>query len=260
MNVPTLRGNDIEVPYRSGMQWRPKYLSSRVVSMVMWLAGVDQTTGHPATDQRLAWNNNWLLFRQNFFNRGVTGSQLGQLTRQWYVTVNSVTSLLSATALGELGSDLSPTMTGRTRATFSVDINLADPYFYGVQQNQTLTYNNAATVNNLGEGVVGENFGDGFACVLHGPLTNPTVSNLSAGVSFTYNGTIASGHLVTVDLVNFTAVDDSSINQIAKITHAGSRMWLALLGGLNGANSCKLTSTNGADTGTAVLTWSPPYL
>ena len=84
------------------------------------------------------------------------------------------------------------------------------------------------------------------------------------GVSFTHNGTIASGHYVLFDVLNYTAYDDLGASHLGLITHYGARPWMLLQGSGGGAavgnNSLKLTSTNGGDTGTAVLTFQPPYL
>jgi hypothetical protein len=255
-----LRGSDVQVPFAAGQQWRYKYPDSRVITLVMWTAGINQTTGNPDTvSQLLTFNNNYQQLRQAFWTRNLTGSQQGTLTRQWYITQGLTTAVVAASAQAEIAGNMEPTMTGRTRADFSVDFLLADPYFYGVQQTQTLPYNSAQSVTNLGEGVAGEGLQGTMQVTFTGPLTNPTLTNLTAGVSVTYTGTIASGTpaAVTLDCVNFLATTGAGANVISAVSHAGARRWNGLL---SGANSCKLTSTNGGDTGTCTLTWTPPYL
>lgn len=247
------------MPYRSGLQWRPKYANSRTVTLVMWTVGIDQASGNPGTDQRLSWNDNWNTIRKAFWNRGSGGSQQGTLVRQWFITQSSP-QMVTASAMAEIAGSMEPTMTGRTRATFSVDLLLSDPYFYGAQQSQTLAYNTGTTVTNLGEGVVGESFSSsvcGFTLKLNGPLTSPTLTNSTAGVSVTYGANIASGHYVLLDVLNYTALSDTSVNNIQFVGHAGSRMWMCLL---PGNNTLALTSLNGGDTGTCQLVWNPPYL
>ncbi len=236
------------------MQWRSKYPNARTVTLVMWVAGIDQASGNPATDQRLAWNDNWNAIRKSFWSQGISGSQQGTLVRKWYITQGSP-QMITASALAEVAGSMEPTMTGRTRATFSVDLLLSDPMFYGAQQTQTLAYNTPATVTNLGEGVVGQGLASAFTVKLNGPLTNPVLTNSTAGVSVTYNAVIASGHYVTLDILNYTAVDDAAVNQVQYVGHAGSRMWSCLL---PGANTMALTADSGS--GTAVLQWQPPYL
>src|SRR6201995_5948371 len=150
--VPVLRGNDIEIPYREGKQWRPKFPDSRVVTLLMWTAGIDQNSGIPAADQRLAFNDNLRQLRSMFFTTGASGSAQGTLTRKWYITQNGSPGIVTASALGELGGAMEPTMNGRTGASLSVDILLADPYFYGATLTPTALALNAATaVSNPGD-------------------------------------------------------------------------------------------------------------
>lgn len=258
-SLPALRGQDIPVPFQAGQQYRKKFPDSRVITLVMWAAGIDQTTGNPAADQRLAWNNNYQQIRAIFWTRDMNGSVQGSLSRSWYTSQQGSPALITATALGEIAGTMEPTMTGRTRSDFSVDILLADPYFYGVPQNQTCVYNTNTAITNFGEGVAGEGAQSSFTVKLNGPLTNPTLTNQTAGASVTFTGTIATGstNAVTLDIVNYTAFTGAGANVSAKVTHAGARRWMGLL---PAANTLKLTSTNGADTGTAVVTWNPPYL
>lgn len=265
LGLPTLRGQDVEIAYRSGKQWRSKFPDSRTITFVMWAAGVDSTTGNPAADQRLSWNNNFQTLRSIFWTRGALGSIQGTLTRLWYLTQGGTTGLVSASALGEVAGTMEPSMTGRTRADFSVDILLSDPYFYGAQVTKTLPINVAQTVNNFGEGTCGEGQPSAlnvFTLQLNGPLTVPTVTNSTAGVSVTYFATVPSGVSVTLDLISFLATDTLGNNQVANVAHAGARAWFVLLGSGDGSpvNTCTLTTINGSDSGNAVLTYSPPYL
>lgn len=222
----------------------------------MWAAGIDQTTGNPAADQRLAWNNNWQQIRAMFWQRNALGSQQSVLTRRWYVTQQGTPQVVVGQANAEIAGTMEPTMTGRTRATFSVDLLLSDPYFYGVQQSQTIPYNANTSVTNLGEGLVGEASGP-FTLTFNGPLTNPTLTNTSLGISVSLGTTVAAGHNVTLDTVAYTATTDTGAREDYLVTHSGSRMWMTLD---NGSNTLRLTSTNGGDTGNCVLTWKPPYL
>ena len=260
MALPTLRGQDIEVAYRAGKQMRPKFPDSRTITFIMWTAGIDQATGKPAADQRLAWNNNWQQLRDAFWTRGPLGSAQGTLSRLWYYTQGGVAQLVSASALGEIAGSMEPTMTGRNRADFSVDILLADPYFYGAPVATTLTLNVAKNVTNFGEGQAGEgqpSTVNTFSLVLNGPLTVPTLTNTTAGVSLTYGATIQAGVSLTIDLLRFQASDSVGVNQVPYVGHAGSRFWFLLLSGLN---SLTLTSLSGADSGNAILTFCPPYV
>lgn len=252
--VPLLRGSDVELPYRAGKQWRPKMPDSRVVTLLMWTAGIDQNTGQPATDQRLAFNDNVRQLRSLFTTMGVSGSAQGTLTRKWYLTTGGP-GIVTASALCELGGALELTMNGRTGASFSVDLLLSDPYFYGSTLTPTALVKDAATaVSNPGDSPVGMGTGP-FTVTLNGPLTNPVLTNQTYGVSLTYTGTITSGHFVTFSIPDFTAVDDFGANQIALVSHLGARYWMLLM---PGSNTLKLTASSGS--GTAALSYQPPYV
>lgn len=249
MALPTLRGQDVEVPYRAGQRWRSKFPNSRTVTLLMWTAGIDQSTGQPSADQQLAFNNNLQQLRSMFWTRGALGSVQGQLKRQWYITQSGTPQLVTATAMGELAGSMEPTMTGRTRADFPVDILLADPYFYGASQQQAVT--GTGTITNLGDGVCGEGWASPVNSYTIKITANCTVTNTTAGCSVTFADPGGTSFPVTLDVLKFTAIDNAGKNQIAGVSHSGARMWLPLLAG---ANSISVSA------GTATFTWCPPYL
>ena len=247
-SVPVLRGQDYQVPYRAGQAWRPKYPDEKTVALTMWLDGSGSANNAwPAADARLAFNDNWVALRNQFYTRGATGHVQGQLQRNYYRT-QTTPKLVTSTAMAELSGSMDLTMNGRFGAAFTVDLLLSDPYFYGVLQIQGVT-SAGGTVNNLGEGVAGE----GFPSAVHNFTVTcsaaTTVTNTTAGVSFT----IASGPSfpVTVDVLNYLVTDNAGVNQVAKFSHTGSRLWMCLVTGPN-------VITNTA--GTATFSWNPPYV
>lgn len=260
--IPLLRGSNEEVPYRSGQLWRPKYSDQRTMTLVMWTAGIDQSTGNPdRADQRTAWNTNWQNLRALFWTRGPNGSVQGTLTRRWNVGyLGQEAWMQTASALAEVAGTLEPTMTGRTRADFSVDLLLAAPYFFGLSRTVNLALNTPAAVLAYGEGVVGESFPsalNSFTVTLNGPLTNPTVTNSTLGLSVSLLVTIGSGASSVLDIHNFSAVSSGNANQIAYVTHSGARAWMLLA---PGSNILELTTTSDADTGNAVISFNDHYL
>lgn len=228
----------------------------------MWTAGIDTATGQAGQDQRLSFNSNFQALRSALFTQGNYGSALGALTRRWDLMQNGVHTLVTATAQAELAGAMTPAMAGRTRADFAVDFNLADPFFYGAQEAYTLPYNTVFGINNLGDSVVGFGQPSGlggvpFTVRLTGPLTNPTLTNSTTGVSVTVSYTITAGRYCTLDIPNYTAYDDLGGNHLGVVSHAGARPWMILA---EGNNSLKLTSTNVADSGSATVTYRPGYL
>lgn len=260
--LPTLRGQDVEVPYKAGQRWRSKYPNERAMTLNMWTAGIDPATAQPAADTRLAFNNNWLRLRQMFWARGASGSQQGRLQRQWYITQAGSSGIVTATALAEIAGSMEPTMQGRTSAAFTVDLMLADPYFYGAPVSQVIG-TAGGTITNYGEGVAGEGFPSPVSsftvAVTQGPVT---ITNITAGVSLIYNAPVTAAP-VTIDVLRQTATDPGGHNLTANIQHAGARTWMALLGqGSLDASGSPVAGTNviTVSAGTATFTFTPPYV
>lgn len=246
--LPTLRGENYPLAYRAGQAWRPKFPDQRTVSLTMWMDGSGSAAGWPATDNRLAFNNNWQALRQAFFTRGaISGSVQGQLQRNWYLT-QGTNKLVTSTAMAEIAGSMDLTMNGRFGAAFTVDLLLADPYFYGAQRTQGIT-TAGGTISSLGEAVAGEGYASAVSTFTVTCTAATTVTNLSAGVSFT----LSSGPTfpVTVDVLNGTVVDNLGVNRIANFTHAGGRLWMGLVVGSN-----VITNTGG----TSTFTWTDAYV
>ncbi len=262
--VPVNRGNDYEVPYRAGSAWRAKWPQSRTITLVMWTTALT-SSGTVPSDLFGQWNANWQKIRQSFYNRGARGSLQGKLTRRWSIGYQGApASIVQASAMAEIGSDMAPSMTGRARADFSVDLVLADPYFYGAtNRTATLAYGVPQNVVANGEGVVGEGWPSAvndFTVVLNGPLTTPKITNATEGLAVQYNGTIAGGKSVTLDILRSSAVTSDGADAVGAVSHYGARMWMALTGGENPFNTLTLTSTSGSDTGTAAINWNDTYI
>ncbi len=249
--VPTLRGQDYEVPYRAGQLWRAKYPDERTVTLTMWTdSQMSANQSYPAGDPRRAFNDNWQALRQLFFTRSAQGSTQGLLQRNWYLTQSGSPAMVTSTAVAEIAGSMDPTMNGRTSAAFSVDLLLSDPYFYSAQRSQVVTAA-GGTITALGEGVVGEGFASAANAFTVTVSQASTVTNNTAGVSFTHSGAGVVSWPVTVDVLRYTAVDNVGNNVVGGLSHIGSRMWMCLL---NGANTISVTA------GTALWVWSDAYI
>jgi hypothetical protein len=249
--LPTLRGQDYQVPYRAGQLWRAKYPDSRTITLNMWADGLaSNNQAYPSGDARLAFNDNWQQLRAMFLTRGSQGSLQGQLGRNWFWTLNGTPTLVASTAMAEIAGSMDPSMNGRTNAAFSVDLLLADPFFYSAQRTQAVTTAGGTIVAN-GEGVAGEGFPSTVNAFTVAITQACTVTNSTAGVSFTHNGTGVATWPVTVDILRYTAVDAAGNNCVGGLTHAGSRLWQCLLPGSN---------TIAVSAGTATWTWHDCYV
>lgn len=246
--IPTMRGQDVQVAYRAGQAWRAKYPDERTVSLTMWLDGSGSQYGWPASDAHLAFNNNWQQLRQSFFARNAGGSAQGQLQRNWWLTQQGSVKMVTSTAMAEIAGSMDLTMNGRTGAAFTIDLLLADPYFYGAQQSVPCS-GSSTVLTGLGEGVVGEGFASAVSTFTVQCSAPCTVTNATAGISFT----IASGASfpVTVDVLRGTIVDNAGVSQAGRFSHAGSRLWAAVL---PAANTIQVSA------GTATFTWTDAYI
>jgi hypothetical protein len=255
--LPTLRGQDYEIPYRAGQMWRTKYQNSRTVTLQMFTAGISQVTGAPATPsasvtdaQRLAVNNNFQQLRQMFFQRGPAGSAQSTLVRRWYITQSGTPQIVKAQALCEIAGSMEPTANHRASLSFAVDLLLSDPYFYASTATQAIT-TAGGTITNPAEGVAGESYPSSLNAFTLSLTAGPcTITNTTAGVSVTYGAAITNSP-VTLDILNSTATDNAGNNVIANVTHSGARPWMVLL---TGANAITVSD------GTVTFNYNPPYI
>jgi tail protein len=246
--VPKLRGDNTLFPYRDGRAFRSKFVDSRVITLAMWVAGIDPATDQPRTSrQDVQFNDNWKTLQRLFWS---PDNQL-TVTRRWWENATSPT-LREATALCELAGTMDPTMTGRTRADFAVDLLLADPYFYGPEISTELTVGDDVVVHNPGDISVWTTIN----MTMNGELVSPTITNKTTGVWMRVN-TAVLANPINVDVGAFTVVnsfDDS--NLLSAVTHAGAKPWIKLD---PGDNTLELTSL-GNSTGDVDLRFKPAYL
>lgn len=89
---------------------------------------------------------------------------------------------------------------------------------------------------------------------LNNAMTNPTITNVTTGQSFSLNGfTTAAGDVVVIDMKNRTVLLNGG-SVLPYVTT--SSIWWSLI---PGSNSVSLNSTNGADTVTGTVSWRAGY-
>lgn len=246
--VPKLRGDNTLFPFRDGRAFRKKNADSRVITLAMWVAGVNPATDQPRTsNQKVQFNDNWKALQRLFWSP----EQQLTLTRRWWE--NAATPVLrTATADCELSGTMDPTMTGRTRADFAVDLLLSDPYFYGPEITANLTASGTTVVNNPGDIPTWSTIDITF----NGELVSPTITNQTNNVWMQVNTAVVTNP-INVSVGDYTVVNtfDSS-NLTGSVLHSGFRAWMRLE---PGNNTLKLTST-GNSTGNAVFKFKPAYL
>jgi len=92
---------------------------------------------------------------------------------------------------------------------------------------------------------------------LYGPLTNPTVANVTTDNQFQYNSTIAVGRYIVIDMKNHTVVDDNGVNVLANVS-TGIRDFWSLQPGDNEVTFIHEDTYNA--TARAVFAWYDAFL
>lgn len=229
---PKFRGSNVVVPHRAGETYKRKTVDSRVITLAMWVVGAN-TDGIPGN--RRLFESNWRMLRRLLWtpNRQVT------LTKVFYDDVSN--SVITASADAQFSDGLDSEMTGTSRAAFTVDLLLADPYFYSGEITQS--FSGSRTFAALGDADTQRiriNFSGG---------TNPRLTNTTKGIWTQWTGSAGGG--VDLNSYNFTAVQGST-NVISGITHDGAYEWMRI-----GPDGDSLTLSGG---GSASVTYAPAWL
>lgn len=274
MAPPPVRGDDLVVPYRPGALWVPKVVDKRVVTLGFWVIGADEDGFISDTeDGRRVFDRNWRKLR-NLLWRPRT--QFTLTKRFWVPTDDLIAggvdtsgmphngswSLLTASATASYVSGLVPTMSGPTRAVFTVDLMLNDPYFYSAPI--TVPFSTSTAGGDPGPtktiSVLGDDRTTAITFDFEGPLTSPqfTLTGYPNDPWFRYGTVIADGDQANVRVKAFSSTQTTSLATYTSsgyAQHYGDRFWFYLD---PGPSPVALTVQEG--TGTAVLTYSPAWM
>lgn len=231
LSVSALRGTDLTIPGYPGDTFMPKMVASRKITLAMWVSGAD-VNGVVSGDQSAAFMQNWRTLRALLWtpNRQIV------LTKRFYVGA----TLITASAKAQYAGGLLPSMHGPAGAAFTVDLQLADPYFYGPQVNSTLL-TGSQVVNVLGDDVTRN-----IQFAINGARVNPKVHSNTMNVDVQYTGTLNAGDAVAISVPTFTSSTTpsglASYNSVGSILHTGDPAWFLLT---PGNNTIVLSSTSG---------------
>jgi hypothetical protein len=252
---PRLRGEDIQIAYRPGRQWTPKLPDSRRLGLKGWVIAANPDGDVYGDDLLL--RQNWRQLRALLWRDG--GEQF-DLTKRWYD--EDADLIRVATARAEFISGLEPRMTGPRRAEWDVDLNLADPFFYGTEETIELSID--AVSPNPGPSVEIPILGNATTLKVHvdlvGPLTDAkiTVTDLTPQPYVRYLD-LPDGSVATLDVDRFRVIEtDGALTDlftIGKVVHDGDVFWLPLK---PGTRTLVLTATAG--TGTATIRYQPAWI
>lgn len=247
---PTLRGEDTTLPYRPGTIFQTRRPTGRSITFNMWVTGADVDGNVPASKtMRLEFEKNFKMLRGLFWNQG---KQVA-ITKRWKDYTTGVVQ--AATGYAVFVNGLAPTMNGQLRATFTVEMYMSDPFFYGTTQTVNFA---GTTTSNQSPTVLGDYETTAISLDVNGARNNFRLTNTSESVYVNVNKNLSAGQLVRLDVNNFTARQDPSganTNVIGSVTNFGHPFWMVLRPGVQ---NLSLTSSTGA--GTATLTYLPRWI
>jgi len=250
---PPLRGSDLMIPYRPGEVLQKRRPAGRTLTFNMWLVGGFSTeTGLYQPDP---YSNSdyfrymWDAMRNLMWNKGNPVT----ITKRWKDLTTG--TILSASATGIYANGLAPTMTGNSRATFSVEYYLPDPFFYGDEETISFESGTAPQVNSI---IKGDYETTAITLEMMGARNNIRLTNNSEAIYVNVNQNLASGQKIVLDIDRWTATKNpgtAEANVIGAVNSFGHEYWFALVPGLQ-----RLTLSSSSGTGTAVLKYKPRYI
>ena len=235
--APTkFRGDNVKIPHRRGGRFRKKVPDQRTLSLNMWVRGCDDDGKIPSGRTARALYEQNLDRLINLLWRGEDDQMV--LTKR----VFKGEAITPVDALAEFSGGLEPSMIGRRAAKMTVDLLLADPYFY----DRTWTTVTLANGNNSIV-VPGTAKTTKIKVTINGARNVTRLRNSTYGVETTYNDSLNAGDVALLDIDAFNAYKTPSgqtqVRMNTKVVHQGDAEWLYLK---PGTNVIALSSTSGA--------------
>jgi hypothetical protein len=238
LGVANFRGANQTIPHAPGERWMPKVADARVLTLGMWVNGAEPDGSVPS-DPRALFNRNYRNLRRLLWR------PRGEFTlRKRFRDENNI--FRTADAQAEYASGLNPSMNGPARATFVVDLRLADPFFYEQVNPVNLV---AGRQNIVNAGDAPSQRINVRANAVRGKFT---IFNHTTGAGFTFNDTVGAGY-VDFNVKAYTAKNNSGINMVGSVTHSGASAWLELDPGVN---DIELIATGGGSGAVTLTYWN----
>lgn len=252
MGVPSLRGDDVTIPFAPGDLWRPKVPDSRTIYLSMWVVGANTDGTLPGgSSSRKKFEENWYTLRNLLWtpNREIT------LTKRFRPLGS--TTVVTASAKAQFIGGLSPDMSGTQRARFVAQLKLADPFFYGAEETINLNNHNVQTPVD----VKGDYDTHKINVTFSPSMTTALIRNQTGSGADMLTQTLSiQGRSVTtavnIDVAQFYA-SQGSINVSGFIHSTSSPYWLTLKPGVN---TLRLTKGSNSESGYAIIKYLPAYL
>lgn len=246
-----LRGANLVVPGVVGQTWMPKIVDSRTITLGMWVNGANPDGTIPRSqDAQQAFYSNFTALRNLLWS---PYSQF-LLYKRFYV--NGV--LTTAYAKAQYASGLDPTMNGPSSAAFTVDLLLAEPYFYTAPSTINLTTgvgsSDTSTVVIGGDAETSK-----IAFTVNGARAHPKVHSNTLDVQWEYTPALNAGDVLSVDVPSFTATTTpsgaSTYTSSGSVLHTGDTNWFVMQPGSN-----TIVASSDSGTGLMTMTYREAYL
>jgi hypothetical protein len=249
LGPPKFRGENDVVPTRPGERYVAKTPDANVLTLAMDLRGIaEHATNIDGAPTKAQYQSNWQDLIRTLWLPAAQGREL-VLTKRFY----DGGVLKTAAANAEFVGGMQPTMIGQKAGRCTVDLKLADPFFYAT------SYSSSAVVNgNQNITVEGNAPTLAILATINGARTNAKIRNNTAGVEFTFPTALSAGHNVIVGVKDFSAVatmGGAGFDASASVIHSGAPQWLILWPGVNQIN---VSSTVG--TGVITLQWKAAWV
>lgn len=235
-DIPDRRGEDMIIPYRHGRAHAGKYYDSRSIIIGLTIIGTSTTD----LENKIDTLKTLISLRTQ---RTLTVTYTNGAIRTVQASVDRVMQTVTASPL-------------IMRA--SIEFTCTSAYL----RSNTAIADTTTTINTSPKAMTVDNTGTveerEAKITLTGPLDNPTITNVTSGVTMTYGGTIATAETVVIQTNSwgeYTAYYGVA-NVIGLVTHSGAASLMVFLPGVN-----TLSITDGeATTGTVRVEFFPPYL
>ena len=269
-----VRGSNITIPYKPGTLWVPKVPDERVITLGAWVIGANEDGSIPTDENaRRVFDRNWRKLRQLLWR---PRKQFVLTKRFWLPDSELVAggvdtsalpkdgdwTLYTARALASYADGLTPTMQGPGRATFTVDLLLSDPYFYGDEISIDFSM---APADGSHPGplhtvsVLGDDRTTAIEVDFEGPLTAPRITNSSeTDLWVSYATVVPDGESATIRVAPFSATHYPSgtpYKTSGYVSHSGDHFWLFLEPG-----DADVALSAQIGTGVATLRYQPVWV
>lgn len=247
---PPLRGGDLTIPYKPGEVFQTRRPSGRSLTFNMWAIGAD-SDGNIPTDatMRSMFEFNFKKLRNLFWNQGKQFT----ITKRWKDYGSN--TVQTASARGVFAGGMAPSMNGALRATFTAEVYLSDPFFYGPEQTITLPTGQNSIVNAT---ILGDYETTAVTILFNGPRNNMRLTNNSEGIYVNSTLDLSTGQTMLIDVNAWTAIKNPGVadtNVIGSITSFGHEFWFVLRPGTQ-----NLASSSGTGNGSVVVKYKPRWV